>query len=177
MARYLGPSCRLCRAAGAKLFLKGDRCNSSKCSIDRRNTKPGTSNNSRKKESEYALQLKEKQKIKRMYGLLEKQFYNYYKKASSKQGITGDNLLQLLERRLDSVVYRLGLAKSRSQARQFVRHGHIKVNGSRVDIPSFLVSKDDVITFDEDLKKVSLFSKCKFFNLLAKFLYFLYSRS
>jgi small subunit ribosomal protein S4 len=151
MARYLGPTCRLCRSAGEKLFLKGDRCFTSKCAIERNNRKPGPARNSRTKESEYAVQLRETQKIKRTYGVLEAQFYNYYVKANAKKGITGEILLQMLERRLDSVVYRLGLAKSRSQARQFVKHGHILVNNRRVDIPSFQVSKDDMITYSNDL--------------------------
>jgi small subunit ribosomal protein S4 len=153
MARYLGPSCRLCRAAGDKLFLKGDRCYTSKCAIERRKVKPG--GHAPSKLSEYGVQLKEKQKIKRIYGLLEAQFYIYFKKANAKAGITGENLMQFLERRLDNVVYRLGLGKSRAQSRQIVGHGHINVNGSKVDIASYLVNKDDVITFNEDLKMVS----------------------
>ena len=159
MARYLGPSCRLCRAAGTKMFLKGDRCTTPKCAIDRRNRKPGPIRNSRNKDSEYAIQLREKQKIKRIYGLLEAQFYNYYVKANAKKGITGEILLQMLERRLDNVVYRLGLAKSRSQARQFVRHGHILVNDTKVDIPSFLVKEQYVIICSPELSLAKQNSK------------------
>ena len=152
MARYIGPSCRLCRAAGGKLFLKGDRCYTSKCAIDRRNSRPGASGANKIKRSKYAVQLIEKQKVKRIYGILEKQFYNYYLKASSKSGVTGDNLLATLERRLDNVVYRLGIAKSRSQARQLVIHGHMLIDGKRVDRPSFLVSKGDKISLSKDLE-------------------------
>lgn len=147
MARYVGPSCKLCRSANTKLFLKGDRCYTNKCALERRTPKV----NMRRKQSEYGLQLKEKQKLKRTYGLLESQFFNYYKKALKKSGITGDNLLEMLERRLDNVVYRLGLAKSRSQARQFVSHGHILINSKRVDIPSYQVSEGEVISV-HDLK-------------------------
>ena len=151
MARYTGPSCKLCRAGGVKLFLKGDRCYTGKCAIERRNTKPGANRNPRAKESEYALQLKEKQKLKRTYGMLERQFYKYYEEASRKNGITGELLIQILERRLDNIVFRLGLAKSRSQARQIVRHGFIKVNDRKVDIPSFLVKANDVVAMAKDL--------------------------
>lgn len=154
MARYIGPSCKLCRAAGTKLFLKGDRCTTSKCAIERRNKKPGPNRPLRPRTSEYGIQLIEKQKVKRTYGLLEAQFYNYYKKASAKKGITGNNLMQLLERRLDNVVYRSGMAKSRAQARQIVRHGHVMVDSKRVDIPSFQVSRGSVISFDGDSIKL-----------------------
>ena len=145
MARYTGADCRLCRREGAKLFLKGDRCYSEKCALERRNYAPGEAGKKRVKESEYRLQLREKQKTKRMYGLLEKQFHHYYEIANRQQGVTGENLLRILESRLDNVVYRLGFAKSRAEARQQVRHGHIHVNGRRVDIPSFRVRPGDLV--------------------------------
>ena len=146
MARYTGPSCRLCRREGCKLFLKGDRCYTDKCAIERRDYAPGEAGRKRVKESEYRMQLREKQKTKRIYGLLEKQFHHYYEMANRQQGITGENLLRILESRLDNVVYRLGFAKSRSEARQQVRHGHIYVNGRRVDIPSFRVRPGDLVS-------------------------------
>ena len=149
MAKYTGSVCRLCRREGTKLYLKGDRCYSDKCAIDRRPTAPGQHGQRRRKASEYGLQLREKQKARRIYGVLEKQFERYYVQAERMKGITGENLLQLLERRLDNVVYRLGFASSRAQARQFVLHGHITVNGSRVDIPSYLVDEGDVIAVKE----------------------------
>ena len=145
MARYTGPSCRLCRREGCKLFLKGDRCYTDKCAIERRDYAPGEAGRKRVKESESRMQLREKQKTKRIYGLLEKQFHPYYEMASRQQGVTGENLLRILESRLDNVVYRLGFAKSRAEARQQVRHGHIQVNGRRVDIPSFRVRPGDLI--------------------------------
>ena len=145
MARYTGADCRLCRREGEKLFLKGDRCFGDKCAIERRPYPPGQAGKKRPRESEYRLQLREKQKTKRMYGLLEKQFHSYYELASRQDGITGANLLRLLEIRLDNVVYRLGFAKSRDEARQIVRHGHITVNGKRVDIPSYRVRPGDLI--------------------------------
>lgn len=151
MARYIGPSCRLCRAAEEKLFLKGDRCYTSKCALEKRKSRPGAHGAKKIKRSEFATQLIEKQKVKRIYGILERQFYIYYKKASAKTGITGEILLQMLERRLDSVVYRLGFAKSRVQARQFVRHGHILINGKKVDIPSYSVSENEKISLSKDL--------------------------
>ena len=135
MARYTGPVCRLCRREGEKLFLKGDRCFTNKCAIERRSYAPGEHGQGRKKISEYGLQLREKQKLRQSYGLLEKQFVRYFRLAERKRGITGENLLQLLERRLDNVVYRLGFAASRAEARQMVRHGHFQVNGRRVNIP------------------------------------------
>ena len=135
MARYTGADCRLCRREGAKLFLKGDRCYTEKCAIERRNYAPGEAGKKRIKESEYRNQLREKQKTKRIYGVLEKQFRHYYDMANRQKGVTGENLLRILESRLDNVVYRLGFAKSRAEARQQVRHGHITVNGRRVDIP------------------------------------------
>lgn len=147
MARYTGADCRLCRREGVKLFLKGDRCYSDKCPMDRQNRSlpPGQHGRKRPRDSEYRIQLREKQKTKRIYGLLEKQFRGYYKLASRQQGITGENLLRLLESRLDNVVYRLGFAKSRDEARQIVRHGHITVNDRRVNIPSYRVRAEEVV--------------------------------
>jgi len=145
MARYTGPVCRLCRREGEKLFLKGDRCYGDKCAMEKRPYPPGQAGKKRPRESEYRVQLREKQKTKRMYGMLEKQFRSYYEEANRQQGITGENLLRLLETRLDNVVYRLGFAKSRSEARQIVRHGHIQVNGKRVDIPSYRVKAGDMV--------------------------------
>jgi small subunit ribosomal protein S4 len=146
MARDLGPKCRICRREGMKLFLKGERCLTEKCAIERRSYPPGEHGRGRIKQSEYLLQLREKQKARRYYGLLEKQFRNYYEKAAKQQGITGEVLLRMLELRLDNVVYRLGFAASRSQARQLVRHGHFQVNGRRVNIPSFQVRPDQIIS-------------------------------
>jgi small subunit ribosomal protein S4 len=146
VARDLGPKCRVCRREGMKLFLKGERCLTEKCAIERRSYPPGEHGRGRIKQSEYLLQLREKQKARRYYGLLEKQFRNYYEKASKQQGITGEVLLRMLEMRLDNVVYRLGFAASRSQARQLVRHGHFHVNGRRVNIPSFQVRPDSVVS-------------------------------
>ncbi|MEX2644817.1 MAG: 30S ribosomal protein S4 [Gaiellaceae bacterium] len=146
MARDLGPKCRICRREGMKLFLKGERCLTEKCAIERRSYPPGEHGRGRIKQSEYLLQLREKQKARRYYGLLEKQFRTYYAKAARKSGITGENLLRMLETRLDNVVYRLGFAASRAQARQIVRHGHFHVNGRRVNIPSYQCKPDDVIT-------------------------------
>lgn len=150
MARYTGPVCRLCRREGAKLFLKGNRCFSQKCSYTKRPAAPGQHGAGRRgKISEYGTQLREKQKLKRAYGLLEKQFRKHFDEALKMQGKAGDNLLQLLERRLDNVVYRLGLGDSRAQARQIVMHGHIRVNGKKVDIPSYIVSEGDEITVSQ----------------------------
>jgi len=146
VARYTGAVCRLCRREGLKLFLKGERCYTDKCSIERRNYPPGEHGQARPKFSEYAIQLREKQKLRRIYGLLEGQFRRYFGLAERGKGVTGDTLLQLLERRLDNVVYRLGLATSRPQARQFVRHGHFLVNGRKVDIPSYSLKEGDVVT-------------------------------
>lgn len=154
MARYTGPDCRLCRREGAKLFLKGDRCYSEKCAMERRNYAPGEAGKKRVKESEYRTQMREKQKTKRIYGLLEKQFHHYYEMANRQQGVTGENLLRILETRLDNVVYRLGFAKSRAEARQQVRHGHIFVNGRRVDIPSFRVRPGDLISVAPKAKEM-----------------------
>ena len=151
MARYSGSVCKLCRREGAKLFLKGERCVSDKCAIDRRNYAPGQHgpNPRRRKPSDYSVQLREKQKVKRIYGVMEAQFRNYYKKASKQKGKTGETLLLLLESRLDNTVYRLGLAPSRPSARQLVRHRHFKVNGRIVDIPSYQVRPGDVIEVKE----------------------------
>ena len=146
MARYAGPVCRLCRREGMKLFLKGERCYGEKCAIDRRNVPPGQHGKGRRARLlGYGLQLREKQKVRRMYGVLERQFRRYFEKADRQRGVTGEKLLQLLERRLDNVVYRLGFAASRPQARQLVRHGHFNVNGRRTNVPSFSVSAGDVI--------------------------------
>jgi small subunit ribosomal protein S4 len=146
MARDLGPKCRVCRREGMKLFLKGERCLTEKCAIERRSYPPGEHGRGRIKQSEYLLQLREKQKARRYYGLLEQQFRNYYEKASRAAGITGEVLLRMLETRLDNVVYRLGFAASRSQARQLVRHGHFLVDGRRVNIPSFQVKPDSIVS-------------------------------
>ncbi len=146
MARDLGPKCRLCRREGLKLFLKGERCLTEKCAVERRSYPPGEHGRGRIKQSEYLLQLREKQKARRYYGLLEKQFRTTYEKASRRQGAPGENLLRMLETRLDNVVYRLGFAGSRAQARQLVRHGHFRVNGRRVNIPSYGVKQDDQIS-------------------------------
>jgi small subunit ribosomal protein S4 len=145
MARYTGADCRLCRREKMKLFLKGSKCDSPKCPIENRPYPPGEHGRGRSKDSEYLLQLREKQKARRMYGVLEKQFRGYYEEANRKQGKTGDILLQILESRLDNVVYRAGFAKSRDQARQLVKHGHFSVNGKKVDIPSYRVSENDIV--------------------------------
>jgi small subunit ribosomal protein S4 len=145
MARYTGPDCKRCRREKTKLFLKGAKCDSPKCPIEIRPYPPGEHGRNRPKESEYLLQVREKQKAKRIYGVLEKQFANYYEEAARKRGMTGDALLQILETRLDNVVYRAGFAKSRDMARQLVSHGHILVNGRKVDIPSYRVSESDIV--------------------------------
>ena len=149
MARYTGADCRLCRREGIKLFLKGDRCYSDKCGVEKRPYPPGQAGKKRPRDSEYRVQLREKQRTKRIYGLLEKQFRGYYTIASAQKGITGENLLRILESRLDNVVYRLGFAKSRDEARQIVRHGHITINGKRVDIPSYRVRPGEVVAIAE----------------------------
>lgn len=149
MARYTGPVCRLCRREGIKLYLKGDRCFSDKCAIDKRPYPPGQHGQGRKRNSEYGQQLREKQKARRYYGVLEAQFEGYYEEAARRRGVTGETLLSLLESRLDNVVYRLGLAASRAEARQLVRHGHLDINGRRVDIPSYLVREGDTIAVRE----------------------------
>jgi small subunit ribosomal protein S4 len=154
LARYIGSVCRLCRREGLKLFLKGDRCFTEKCSVERRNYPPGQHGQSRPKNSNYGLQLREKQKAKRVYGVLENQFRAYFKKAARKPGVTGKLLLTMLETRLDNVIYRLGFASSRNGARQLIKHGHLKVNGRKVDIPSYQVRQGDVIELREKSKKV-----------------------
>ena len=150
MARYTGSVCRLCRREGCKLFLKGDRCYGPNCAVGKRPTPPGEHGQARqRKQSEYGMQLREKQKAKRAYGVLETQFHRYFESATREKGITGENLLVLLERRLDNVVYRLGFAMTRREARQLTTHGHFTVNGQRVDVPSFLVKEGDVIEVRE----------------------------
>ena len=149
MARYTGAVCRLCRREGQKLFLKGERCYSEKCSIANRGYAPGQHGQGRKKSSEYGLQLRAKQTARRFYGVQEKQFHHYFEIAERKQGITGDNLLRILESRLDNVVYRVGFASSRAEARQLVGHGHFEVNGKRVDIASYLLKAGDVVSICE----------------------------
>lgn len=155
MARYRESVCRLCRREGLKIFLKGERCYTDKCAIERRNYPPGQHGQGRIKFSEYSLQLREKQKLKRMYGLLEGQFRQLFEKADRAKGITGENLMVMLERRLDNMVYRLGFANSRVEARQLVRHGHFLVNGRKLDIPSALVTAGDVITVRDSSRKVA----------------------
>ncbi len=160
MARYIGPVCRLCRREGEKLYLKGERCFSPKCAIERRNVPPGQHGQSRtfrRKQSDYSLQLREKQKARRIYGVLERQFQRYYTDAARRSGVTGAVLLQYLERRLDNVVYRLGLAASRKAARQLVEHGHIAVNGRKVSVPSFLVQPGENITVAEGSRNLPYF--------------------
>jgi len=155
LARYTNSVCRLCRRENLKLFLKGERCYTDKCAIERRNYPPGQHGQSRRKFSDYGAQLREKQKVKRMYGLLERQFRNLFKEADRQKGITGENLLILLERRLDNTVYRLGFASSRNEARQLVRHNHFLVNQSKVNIPSYLVKPGDIIEVREKSKKMA----------------------
>jgi small subunit ribosomal protein S4 len=153
MARYNGPVCRLCRREGMKLFLKGERCHTEKCAIEKRNFPPGQHGKDRKpKIVGYGLQLREKQKARRYYGILELQFRNLFEKAAKQKGITGDNLLNMLERRLDNTIYRMGFGTSRAQARQVVRHGHIQVNGRKVNIPSFVVKPNDIVEVREGSK-------------------------
>ena len=159
MARYLDANCKLCRREGTKLFLKGERCYTDKCAVERRAFAPGQHGRNaarRRKTSDYNTQLREKQKVKRIYGLLEKQFRNYFVKASRKSGVTGENLLQLLETRLDNIVYRLGLAPSLKSARQLVRHSHITVNGKVVDIPSYQVIPGEEISVREKSRQLGL---------------------
>lgn len=155
MARYTGPVCRLCRRENQKLFLKGERCMTEKCAFERRAYPPGQHGHGRIKFSEYAVQLREKQKLKRLYGLMETQFRSYFERAERMKGVTGSHLLSMLERRLDNVVYRMGLASSRTQARLMTRHGHLEVNGKRVDIPSFQVTKGDTISLREKSQKIT----------------------
>jgi len=166
MARYTGADCRQCRREGEKLFLKGDRCYSDKCGIEKRPYPPGMAGKKRPRDSEYRVQLREKQKAKRIYGVLEKQFRTYYEIATRLPGITGENLLRLLETRLDNAVYRLGFASSRDEARQMVRHGHFEVDGHRVDIPSYRVRPGEIIAVTEKARdftaiKAALISSSK----------------
>ena len=161
MARYIDPVCKLCRREGGKLFLKGARCYKEKCAIDKKNYAPGQHGKVKRKLSDYGVQLREKQKVKRIYGIMETQFRGYFRKAVKMEGITGVNLLVSLERRLDNVVYRSGIAMSRPQARQFITHGHVMINGEKVDIPSYLIKEGDIISIKEsskikDIVKLSL---------------------
>ncbi len=157
MARYIGANCKLCRRESEKLFLKGSKCSSGKCALERKGYAPGQhGKNKRFKVSEYGTQLREKQKARQIYGIFEKQFRNYFKKAEREKGITGTNLLKLLERRLDNVVYRLGLAPSRKSARQLINHRHFMINNNIVDIPSYLVKKGDIIKVKDKSKKLEL---------------------
>ena len=158
MARYVGPACKLCRREGVKLYLKGERCMTGKCALDRRGTAPGQHGAGNKKMREYGRQLREKQKAKRYYGILEKQFLNYFKEADRKEGMTGENLLTLIERRLDNVVYRMGMGESRKESRQLVLHEHIELNGKKVNVPSIIVKAGDVITVRENFRASE---KCK----------------
>jgi small subunit ribosomal protein S4 len=157
MARYTGPACKLCRREGKKLFLKGDRCYSSKCAFERRSYAPGQHGQNRKKTSEYGLQLRAKQTARRYYGVNEGQFHKYFLMAERKDGVTGTNLLQLCESRLDNIVYTAGFASSRAQARQLVNHAHFTVNGGKVDIPSYLVKPGDVVAVRETSKTTDEF--------------------
>ena len=159
MARYTGAVCRLCRREGMKLYLKGDRCYSDKCAFVSKQYAPGQHGQSRKKASEYGIQLREKQKVRRIYGIMEKQFRLYFEKAERQKGVTGENLLRLLESRLDKVIYRLGLASSRIDARQLVRHGHFTVDGRKVNIPSYLVKPGQVISVKEGSRKSPKFEE------------------
>lgn len=157
MAKYTGPSCRMCRREGTKLYLKGNRCNTEKCSFERRKFAPGEHGQGfRKKVSDYGIHLREKQKARRIYGVLERQFRKYFKMAEKRSGITGEILLQILEQRLDNIVYRLGFAPSRSSARQLINHGHIKVDNRKVDIPSYLVKANQVISIAEASRSLQL---------------------
>lgn len=159
MARTIEPDCRQCRREGCKLFLKGERCTTKKCAMERRPVIPGQHGNSKRRVafSEYGTQLREKQKVKRMYGVLEKQFREYYEKASKMKGVTGENMLSLIERRLDNVVYRMGIGASRKQARQIVNHGLITVNGKRVNIASYMVKAGDIIAIKENKQQNEMF--------------------
>ena len=161
MAKYTGADCKICRREGCKLFLKGERCLTKKCSFERRPNVPGVHGAARKKLTEYGLQLREKQKVKRAYGLQEKQFRVFYDKASTMRGKVGENMLSLLERRLDNVVYRMGIGASRAESRQIVNHGHITVNGKNVNIPSYLVNVDDVIAIKENKRELAMFKELK----------------
>jgi small subunit ribosomal protein S4 len=157
MGRYLGPVCRLCRREGMKLFLKGEKCFTPKCPLERRSYAPGVHGQLRRKVSDYGIRLREKQRAKRIYGILERQFRRHFEEAERRPGATGENLLQILETRLDNVVYRLGFADSRAQARQLVRHGHFEVNGRKTDIPSYQVKPGDVISVRERSRGLEYF--------------------
>jgi len=157
MARYTDAKCRLCRREGTKLYLKGDRCYTDKCAITRRAYAPGQHGQSRKKMSEYGIQLREKQKVRRIYGILEKQFRDYFGEAERQKGVTGENMLRLLELRLDNVVYRMGFGESRAEARQLVGHGHFTVNGKKVDIPSYQVGLNDLVAVKPSSKSTDKF--------------------
>ena len=159
MARYTGPSCKLCRREGKKLFLKGDRCLSSKCAVERRATVPGQHGAGRKTVKEYGMQLREKQTARRYYGVQEKQFKKYYVAADKQSGVAGENLLSLLERRYDNVVYRMGLAASRKEARQLIRHGHFKLNGKKADIPSIILKVGDTVTVKDKSRSSEKFKE------------------
>ena len=161
MAKYTCADCRQCRREGQKLFLKGDRCTSKKCAMDRRPVPPGPHGLGRKKASEYNIQLREKQKVRRAYGLLEKQFHAYYEEAERMKGVTGENMLTLRDKRLDNVVYRMGIGSSRAQSRQIVNHGHITVNGKTVDIPSYQVKLGDEIAVKENKADNALFKELR----------------
>ena len=166
MARMVGPDCRQCRREGCKLFLKGERCVSKKCAFERRPVIPGQHGASRKRVTEYGTQLREKQKVKKAYGILEKQFRRYYEEAERMKGVTGENMLSLIERRLDNVIYRMGIGASRSECRQIVNHGHITVNGRRVNIPSYIVKVGDVIAVKENKKDLEMFKQLKGMKLV-----------
>ncbi|MDR2267696.1 MAG: 30S ribosomal protein S4 [Christensenellaceae bacterium] len=174
MAKYTGPVCKLCRREGAKLFLKGDRCYGRRCAMEGSAIPPGQHGGARKKATPYSVQLREKQKAKRAYGLLEKQFHMYYEKAEKMRGITGENMFVLIERRLDNVVYRMGIGSSRAQSRQIVNHRHITVNGNTVDIPSYLVKTGDIIAIKETKREKPIFVELKGMKLnnLPKWLTF-----
>lgn len=161
MARLLDPKCRQCRREGAKLFLKGEKCTTKKCPLERRPFVPGQHGQGRKKVTQYGTQLREKQKVKRAYGILEKQFKAYYVEAERMKGVVGENLLSLIERRLDNVVYRMGIGSSRNESRQIVNHGHITVNGRKVDIPSFSVKAGDIIEVKENKRDLQMFKALK----------------
>ena len=161
MAKLIGPDCRQCRREGCKLFLKGERCTTKKCAMERRPVVPGQHGAARKRVTQYGTQLREKQKVKKAYGILEKKFREYYEEAERMKGVTGENMLSLLERRLDNVVYRMGIGASRSECRQIVNHGHITVNGKRVNIPSYQVKVGDVIAIKENKQDLEMFKQLK----------------
>ena len=161
MAKYTGADCKICRREGCKLFLKGERCLTKKCAFERRPNVPGVHGAARKKITEYGLQLREKQKVKRAYGLQEKQSRSYYEKANTMRGKVGENMLSLLERRLDNVVYRMGIGASRAESRQIVNHGHITVNGKTVNIPSYIIKVDDVVSIKENKRELQMFKDLK----------------